>query len=298
MSGLQDQRSGEESSGGPKRRTFASVLSALIGIAWALGSILFFIAALITGPTAARVFGAPLLFLSAMLALPWSVAWLRRKAPLLRPTFVPPLAAIVAAITGISVAAYSVPEEERLAMAAEREAEQAQREQERREERVEQEAEDQNREEARRQLVATQINEMWEEVLRVSRPCDQAAETASDALGRSDLVASYQAAREARRICASAGLDVRGIDAPRDLERPQREAFEDALENCGDAYAGKSVMFDRMLDVIDGDMRPSRVAAVQEAGQISQAQVLQCVLRLNVLASEQGVELGGEAASE
>ena len=85
-----------------------------------------------------------------------------------------------------------------------------------------------------------------------------------------------------------------GIDPPRSLARDDRRAFEEAINECGNAYAGKSVMFDRMLRVIDGDRRPSRVAAVQEAAQASQAQALHCVLRITTLADARGVSLETE----
>lgn len=153
-----------------------------------------------------------------------------------------------------------------------------------------QQAEDQAR-------LQVEVNAMWSELTRLTQICDRAATTASDSLdmSRSDPVRAYRAVEAAKRTCARTGLEVRGIDAPRSLERDQRRAFDKALDDCGMAYAGKSVMFDRMLTVVNGDRRPSQVARVQEAGQMSQAQVVQCVLTITALADEQGVVLGGTA---
>lgn len=297
----------------PKRRTVASVFSALVGIIWAGFSAFCFLGALLQGPPAARIIAALLFIAGAMLALPWTVAWLRGKGAFLRPTFVPPLGAMLATVAGLIVITSSIPEEERRAWAVERERLDAERDAAREADQIAaqqrseaeasgqdgaREASEERREARQREEVAGQINAMWRDMTSVTRPCDQAAETASSALGRSDLVGSYQAAQNAQRICASAALDVRRLDAPPSLDRAERRGFEEAIEACSDAYAGKAVMFNRMLTVIDGDMRPSRVAAVQEASRISQAQVIQCVLRLHTLASEQGVELGGSEAPD
>jgi len=295
MSDFQVHGNGGDSSAASaarKPRTFASVLSALIGIVWAGFSAFCLLGALLQGPPAARIAAAFLFVVGVMLALPWTVAWLRRRAAFFRSTFVPPLGAVLATVVGLIVITSSIPEEQRRAWATERQASEDERANERRERAAERQVADQRREDERRQRVQTQITTMWQEMMRVTQPCDQAAEAASNALGGSDLVASYQAVQGAQDICERAGVDVLQIDAPSDLERRERETFEEAIQACSYAYAGKAVMFDRMLTVIDGDRRPSRVAAVQEAGRISQAQVVQCVLRLHTLAGEQGVELG------
>ena len=75
------------------------------------------------------------------------------------------------------------------------------------------------------------------------------------------------------------------------MGREQRRAFDGALNDCGMAYAGKSVMFGEMLKVIDGDRRPSQMARVQAAAGTSQTQTIQCVLTFTALAKEQGVDV-------
>lgn len=275
----------------PRRRTFATFASALIGVVWAAFCAFLLLGALLQGPPLARAGAASLFLVGALSALPWTVAWLRSKLALFRPSFAPPVVSVIAAIVGLGVI---VPHNAQRtdtteAAVADGDTEQGtdagaplrQREQ-----------AAQADEAVRRERIEGQITAMWREITETSRPCDQAAEVASAALGSSDLMSAYRAVESAQRICASAALDVRGIDAPRGLDRSTRREFDEALEACSDAYAGKAVMFDRMLTVIDGDMRPSRVAAVQEAGRISQAQVVQCVLRLHTLASDQGVDLG------
>jgi len=142
-----------------------------------------------------------------------------------------------------------------------------------------------------------EIQALWSELTTVTQQCDQAASTASSSLDltRSNLTQAYAAVEDAKAICARVGLQVMGIDAPRSLDGEAREAFDDALNKCGLAYAGKSVMFDRMLKVVDGDRRPSRIAAVQEAAQTSQAETVQCAMTINALAEAQGVVLSETA---
>ena len=149
------------------------------------------------------------------------------------------------------------------------------------------------RDEEKRTRVTAEINTMWSELKRITQQCDQAATAASGSLdmSRSNLVRAYSAAEAAKRTCASVGLDVMTIGAPRSLDREQRRPFDNALRNCGMAYVGKSVMFEEMLKVIDGDRRPSQVARVQQAASISQTETVQCVLTITALAEEQGVDV-------
>lgn len=86
-----------------KRTNVGAVLSAVVGLAWTALAALLLLASLISGPAAARIAAALLFIASAALALPWTASRLRRWVPLLRPTPMPPLGAIVAMIAGLIV---------------------------------------------------------------------------------------------------------------------------------------------------------------------------------------------------
>lgn len=269
----------------------ASKLASLVGWVWGGFSILIGLIFLAVGPgTPQRMVGLSAVC-AGLLLTPPVVKLIRQRVAFMRTPGLPTIAAIVVGVAILIVTprpgSDSIPGPQTsgggIYAGAERQPSRAERRQAAQER---QQAEDQARLEA-------ELNTMWSDLTRITQTCDRAATTASDNLdmSRSDPVRAYRAVEEAKGTCARAGLEIMGIDAPRSLQRDQRRAFDRALEGCGMAYAGKSVMFDRMLTVINGDRRPSQIARVQEAGQTSQAQVVQCVLTISALADEQGVSL-------
>lgn len=273
----------------PQRSALRRVAS-FVGWIWGSSSIFLGLLMLGIGPEPfIRVFGLSAV-LAGTLLLPPAGRWISRRVTFFEMLGVPLLSSVVVGVTILVANPYPTPEtsdrpsnqavSSQAGGGAEEPSDIGSSE-------VEAEASERHR------RVETEIQAMWAELTRVTQPCDVAAERASVALhpSRRDLVAAYSVVREAKDVCARAGLDAMGIDAPQSLSRSQRRAFEEAINECGLAYAGKSVLFDRTLRVIDGDVRPSQLAAVQEAGRASQAQVVRCVVRISTLAQEQGVEL-------
>lgn len=269
----------------PAAQTFASI----VGWVWGSLSLLTGILMLAVGPGATqRVFGASAIC-AGLLLLPLVVGVIRRRIPFMRTPGFPTLAAVLVGAIILMAMPWPKPSVEPSSnspapasappVKTDRGPSRAER-----------------REAEKRTRITTEINAMWSELTSITQTCDQAATAASDSLGRSGSRPhiAYTSVETAKRTCADVGVQIRRIDVPRSLEKDERKAFNDALNNCGWAYAGKSVMFDRMLKVVDGDRRPSQLARVQEAGRTSQAQVVQCVLTITALAHEQGVEIGGE----
>ena len=269
------------------RSSFFRRAASVIGWLWGGLSIFLGLLMLAIGPSGfIRIFGLSAIS-AGLILLPPVARWIGRRVRFFQRPGVPLVSSIVVGITVLVINPYPPPEpRERVRDVTETSASST--------EAPRQPVADQPR--SSRSQEEAEIQAMWAELTSLTQPCDAAASAAADALdlSRSDLVAAYSAAESAKRICASAGLDVMGIDPPRSLARDDRRAFEEAINECGNAYAGKSVMFDRMLRVIDGDRRPSRVAAVQEAAQASQAQALHCVLRITTLADARGVSLETE----
>lgn len=275
------------------RRSVLRRVASVVGWVWGSLSILLGLVMLATASVpSGRVVGLSALS-AGILLLPPVGRWISRRVALFARPGIPLLSSIVAGVTILIVNPYPAPEP-RERPRAEREGGPSGRP-------AEQPtnpgplAFETAGSESQRRLEA-EIQAMWRELTRVTQPCDAAAERASAALQptRGSLTGAYSVVREAKQICASAGLDAMQVSLPPSLGRQERRAFDEALNDCGMAYAGKSVLFDRMLVVIDGDRRPSRLAAVQEAGRQSQAQTVQCVVRLTELANEQGVSLEGE----
>ena len=279
-----------------KWKVVARKFASLIGWVWGSFSILTGLMFLAVGPGAAQRMTGLSALCAGLLLLPPIVNLIRQRIAFMRTPGLPTVAAVIVGVAILIVAPWPKPDIARSVPAAgavavaksERRPSRAERQ---RAEREQEEAENQSR-------LQAEVNTMWSELTRLTQPCDQAAAAVSENLdmSRSNLIRAYSAAEAAKRICSSAGLNVMLLAAPPSLEGDEQRAFDQSLDKCGLAYTGKSVMFDRMLRVIDGDRRPSQLARVQEASRISQAETMQCVVDISALADEQGIELGGETS--
>lgn len=276
-------------------RVAARQLASLVGWVWGGFSILTGLMFLAVGPGASQRMIGLSAVCAGLLLIPPVVRFIRQRVAFMRTPGLPTIAAIVVGVAILIVTPWPKPD---IGPTAQSTGGGADAQAERRPSRAERQQANQERERDEDQArLRTEVTAMWADLTRITKRCDDASTAASNSLdlSRSNLVHAYQTVQYAQRTCASAGLDVMGISAPRSLDREQRKAFDKGLNDCGMAYMGKSVMFDRMLKVINGDRRPSQLAGVQEAAQASQAQVLQCVLTITALADEQGVALDGTA---
>lgn len=287
-------------------RIAGQIISGLIGGFLVLVSLICLVGAAVQGPFGMGIMGAFYL-VGGLILIPPVANQLRKRLPGTKPIFVPPLLSlgllmigmVVGPLTMIGQLPAGVPQPAGLsgaqkAGADEREptskAGQAPPE-------VEQSGEPRSqtiRPPDPSPRAEQEIQSMWSEMKRVTQPCDQAALRVSDGLSasnRSDLVAAYDTAESARRICSDAWLAVSGIERPRSLSRESRRAFDKALDDCALAYLSKATMFGEMTKVINGDRRPSQVSLVQGLARTAQTQVVTCVLTLTALAQAEDIDL-------
>ena len=274
-----------------KWRGAARKVASLVGWLWGGFSILTGLMFLAVGPGLAQRMTGLSALCAGLLLIPPVVKLIRQRVAFMRAPGLPTVAAVIVGVAILVVTPWPKPD---IAPAAQTSEAGADAKTEIRPSRAERQRVKQEREQAERQArLQTEVTAMWADLTRLTQPCDQAAALVSEHLdmSRSNLVQAYSAAEAAKRICSSAGLDVMLIAAPPSLEADERRAFNQSLDKCGLAYTGKSVMFDRMLEVVNGDRRPSQLARVQEASRISQAETVRCVMEISALADGHGVIL-------
>lgn len=136
-----------------------------------------------------------------------------------------------------------------------------------------------------------EIEGLWNKITAADGMCSESAGEVGN-IDASDRYAAYSGVSEAMQACKIAHSALRELDAPRSLDDEHQENFETAIGKCADASLARQMMFEAMLKVIDGDMRPSSVQAVKEAGETGQAMSIQCVAMFVRAANEVGVEVG------
>ncbi|MES2042579.1 MAG: hypothetical protein V4475_01820 [Pseudomonadota bacterium] len=137
---------------------------------------------------------------------------------------------------------------------------------------------------------------MYRQVLSTAGPCDSANKRAGNRLqdvsrGNASLVDAYTEAKDGQAECETAWLAMGKIEAPASLTGDVARDTDKALESCSTAYFSRKQSLEVMMEVVDGDMRPSRVAEYKEKAQGAQTLTMLCVLGL----SQAGMALGIDA---
>lgn len=135
---------------------------------------------------------------------------------------------------------------------------------------------------------------LWRDVLRLAKPCDQLNSAAIDAVakagaGSASLVDAYGIASDAQKTCQETWLAIGRLSPPDGLSKEQEKATKKALDACDTAYFSRKESLETMLEVIDGDQRPSKVQTYKERGELAQSGILVCIAGLTGVAGELGV---------
>lgn len=135
--------------------------------------------------------------------------------------------------------------------------------------------------------------DLWTRINSTAKSCDDVSKTVADAAGRRNIDAYtlYPIVGSARSICSVASLEVGRLEVPEAIPSLYRGAFEEAVDTCSNAYAAKASAFRSMAGVLDGNTRPSAVAAAQQNAERAQAGVMLCGLGFMKAANEAGLDL-------
>lgn len=136
----------------------------------------------------------------------------------------------------------------------------------------------------------------YERVIDAARPCDEANTKAAETLqavssGGATVYDAYGAAKAAEERCSGVSAEMSRIDVPEEIDGEAEDKAEEAVSKCRDAYLMRALSLQTMLEVIDGDAKPSKIQEYKERAEAGQGGVLLCVASLFDAASSAGVEL-------
>ncbi len=137
------------------------------------------------------------------------------------------------------------------------------------------------------------------EILRLAQPCDQANTAAANALsalasGSGTIFEAYRPARAAQEACEASWLAIGRLRPPSSLPRARRDQAGEAIDACQMAYYLRKESLETMMEVLDGDQRPSVVENYREQAEGAQSGILACVSRLASVGISIGADIPGQ----
>lgn len=124
---------------------------------------------------------------------------------------------------------------------------------------------------------------------RLALPCDAAQVAVGAGLsdfGKVDRVALAGSVRRMEDACGSAWLQVDDVSLPDGLTSAQEDQADAFTEQCKTAFWLRKELAEKLMPVVDGDMRPSVVAGLQADMAQMQQQVARCSAALDGFAPE------------
>lgn len=118
----------------------------------------------------------------------------------------------------------------------------------------------------------------------LARPCEAAQVAVGAGLsdfGKVDRVALAGSVRRMEDACGSAWLEVDDIILPDGLTSAQEDQADAFIEQCKTAFWLRKELGEKLIPMVDGDLRPSVVAGLQADMAQMQQQVARCSTALD-----------------
>lgn len=124
--------------------------------------------------------------------------------------------------------------------------------------------------------------------------CDVATAALGDQMqalgsGSGDRYAAYRAASTAQEQCGVAWLTFGETDPPAGLEGETEDLAEEAIESCKMAYYSKTEVAEVAAEIFDGDMRPSKMAALEDEAEAGSSGAARCAAQMMKVAIDVGL---------
>ena len=134
---------------------------------------------------------------------------------------------------------------------------------------------------------------IWQQLVRAVEPCDNSNTLAVESLaaasdGSGDIYDAYSKASQALETCQSTVVHLQKMEPPPEINSIQQTRLAEDLTNCQDAYLMRAIAIETMLEVIDGDMRPSKVEEYKMRTESAQSGSIACVAGVISIAMETG----------
>jgi hypothetical protein len=141
----------------------------------------------------------------------------------------------------------------------------------------------------------------YDRIMETAQACDTANKKAVEAVqrvskGSGSIYDGYGAAKAGYDQCRGTVSELGQIDVPDELSGNAEDKADAASDKCRDAYTMRMMSLETMMEIFDGDMKPSTVEQYRERAEASQAGVLLCVASLFEAASAAGVDLSKKKA--
>lgn len=122
---------------------------------------------------------------------------------------------------------------------------------------------------------------------RIALPCDAAQLMVGEGLSNiagGNRIALAKAVTQMESRCGSAWLAIRDIEMPEDLTSAQEDLADQMMEQCRTAFWLRKELAEKLIPVVDGDMRPSVIAGLSADMEEMRGAVAQCNATLDALA--------------
>ena len=119
---------------------------------------------------------------------------------------------------------------------------------------------------------------LWAGILSAAKPCDDASSKVAKSFSNSsNAYALYPVVKSAKDICLATSMALGDLKPPASASGEVLEGFEKALDECKTTYGTRSYALGQVLDVVNGEGRPSDVQEAVEAMEIGNQAPLRCV---------------------
>ncbi|PJI89054.1 hypothetical protein DAH55_03900 [Sphingomonas koreensis] len=136
----------------------------------------------------------------------------------------------------------------------------------------------------------------YRNVVSAMAPCDAGGKRSAEAAdlirtGRASVFDGYTASREQAEGCRESASSFIGMDPPASFTGEAEVAADKAIKVCGDAAIMKQMAGETMMEIYDGEARPSKVAELKDRIEAAQGGVLACVANAMDAATKAGADL-------
>jgi hypothetical protein len=116
----------------------------------------------------------------------------------------------------------------------------------------------------------------YKSMMALSKRCDDSLSATSSWLKAGDAIRAYDAAKNTQAVCYDVSANIRQLDIPAGVAGEARAKLEEAHEKCASAYSTRAYQMSKVMKVLDGDMRPSKLSEINLIRDSGDAGILLC----------------------
>lgn len=137
------------------------------------------------------------------------------------------------------------------------------------------------------------FDQFWAEVLLYTQPCENAQKRLAETFAQGNFsVDAYEIARRGQQTCFSSYQSLQTMVSPESLPSGAKQSVQIGLKACADAALARMTFMSKAASIIDGDRKPSSVAAAKVQAEAAQISTLQCVAGIMDGATKAGAKIG------